>query len=109
MKYYDSTSLKIQDTEEKKTKKRYNEEVLNVRNIFYLILIPIMTLTILFQIIWFNIILHTAFCSIIITLSLAMMICDILQNDKQRAAVSIGIITFWLTNIVINLIKYFVV
>ena len=55
MKYYDSTSLTIQDTEEKKSKKRYNEEVLNVRNIFYLILIPIMALTVLFQIIWFNI------------------------------------------------------
>lgn len=109
MKYYDSNSLSIRDTEDKETTAHYNEDVLSIRNIFFLIILPLMALTVLLQIIWFNIILHTALCSIIITLSFSMMICDYVQKDIKKMSMPVAFMTFWLTNIIINLVKYFII
>jgi len=107
MKYYDSTSGKVRNTlEETLEHPRYNAKLAKVRNIFAFIVILFMMITVSLQLIWYNIILHTALCSIIITLSLGTLICDLVQKDMKSIVFPTAWMTFWLTNLAICWVKY---
>ena len=44
-------------------------------------------------------------CSLITVLVLVGLICSIICKDKKEALIRSGLITFWLTNLIVNLIN----
>ena len=108
MKYYDSTSGKVRDTMGGTfIDNTPTQTAKNIRSILTIITLILMAITVLFQILWFNILLHTILCMTIIALSACMIICDVIQKDMKSVVHPVGWLTFWLTNLIINLIKYF--
>ena len=111
MKYYDANSMKVRDTEEEEideiVQKNCYQKAENISNILMLIVVPIIVITVVLQIIWFNIILHTILCLSIIALCFSMLICDLIRNDKKALTTPVFWMVFWAFNLIVNLIKHF--
>lgn len=112
MKYYDANSMKVRDTEEEEideiVQKNCYQKAKNISNILMLIVVPLIVITVVLQIIWFNIILHTILCSSILAICLSMLICGLIQNDKKALTTPVFWMVFWAFNLIVNLIKHFI-
>ena len=63
-----------------------------------------MFVTLFLQIASFNFASHIFMCSLITVLVLVGLICSIICKDKKEALIRSCLITFWLTNLIVNLI-----
>ena len=63
-----------------------------------------MFVTLFLQIASFNFTSHIFMCSLITVLVLVGLICSIICKDKKEALIRSCLITFWLTNLIVNLI-----